>query len=367
MVGHRDVLQTSCPGTLHNYLPTLRSIAEYEYNHFANRSLGLSENEVIKATNSPTTYLTQNNQLRPIGTAGQKDCFVLANAGRIRSVSPTSLASATIGSPAGACSPPNYTWFYTQSTSQQYVLLYGDMYPIGYGDAVALNRGDKARPLSDAGVEYLENNYVSPQIPGHILIKASGAPEVYEANNDNLKHVRSPDSRDCFISQIGAVRNVPDSLISAYQANGKIISGGATCTVTTGLIGHPQGTSLAHVVNGTRRNVGNPAIRDCIASRNGFGAPYTVSQPVWDSLSSGISAYCPYSSEVRFVKEVSQPTVWRVFSDGRKQHANGFCVPDPLTTPLQKYRVWIVPNGEVAGHAYDGVFSVNPENCQAIT
>lgn len=367
IVGHRDVIQTSCPGTIHNHLATLRSIASTEYNHYSSRPFVPQNYEVVKGMDSPTVYVSIDNELRPLSSAGQRDCFIMAYTGRMRSVSETNIASLNIGSSAGVCSPPNYTWFYPEYSQQQYVLLYGGMYPAGYNDVVVMGGANKARPLSDVGIQYLYDTYVSPSIPDNILIKGAGQAAVYEADNDTLQHVTNPDSRDCLISQIGAVKNVPDSLVAAYQSNNKIISGSATCTITKGQIMNPDGMSVAQVVSGSRRYVSNPAIRDCIISKTNSGTPYKVSQTVWDSFSTGSNAYCPYGAEIRFVKEASNPAVWRVFSDGRKQHADGFCVVDPWTTPLNQYHVWIVPDGETAGHVYDGVFAATPENCAAIT
>ncbi len=367
IVGHRDVMQTSCPGSIHNHLTTIRSLASTEYNHYSSRPFTPLNYEVVKAMDSPAVYLAVNNELRPIGSGGQRDCYIMAYVGRMRSVSGANIASKTIGSAAPVCTPPNYTWFYPEASTQQYVLLYGGMYPVGYGDVVGLNGANKARPLSDIGIQYLHDNYVSPEIPGHILVKGATQPAVYEANNDNLQHVTSPDTRDCLISQFGSVKNVPDSLISQYQTDNKILGGAASCTVTTGQVMHPDGTAVAQISSGARRYVGNPAIRDCIIAWTNTGSPYKVSLSTWNGFSVGANAYCPYGSDVRFVRESSRPEVWRVFTDGRKQHADGFCVVDPWTTQLGQYRVHVVPDGETAGHVNDGVFNATPQNCAAIT
>lgn len=367
LAGHRDVNQTSCPGNLHNHLPTLRSWADNEFQRYNERPFTPSENDVVKGMNSPAVYIVQNNQLRPIGSAGHRDCFVMAYNGRMKSVSEANIASLPVGAAAGGCSPPNYTWYHPTTALQQYVLIYGGMYPVGGGDVQALNGANKARPLSDAGIQYLHDNYVDPEIPGNVLIRGSTNPAVYEATNDTLQHVTTSDTKDCLVSQIGSIKLVPDSLISTYQEDDKIVGGSARCTVTTGQIMNPDGMTVAQVVSGTRRSVGNPTIRDCIIVRTDTGTPYKVSQSVWDSFSAGAGAYCPYDAGIRFVKEVGDPTVWRVFSDGRKQHADGFCVPDPFTTPLAKYRVWVVPSGETLGHANDGYFHAGSTNCQAIT
>ncbi len=368
IVGHRDVIQTGCPGNLHNHLGTIRSLTSTEYNHYSSRPFTPLNYEVVKAMDSPAVYLAVNNELRPISTGGQRDCYIVSYVGRMRSVSAANIASKTIGSAAPTCMPPNYTWFYPEfNNTQQYVLLYGGMYPVGYGDVMALGGVNKAHPLSDAGIQYLHDNYVAPEIPGHILVKGSTQPAVYEANNDTLQHVTTIDTRDCFISQIGAVNNVPDSLISQYQTNNKIIGGAASCTVTTGQILHPDGAAVAQVASGVRHYVSNPSIRDCIIGRTGTGNPYKVSLSTWNSFSAGSNAYCPYGSSIRFVRENTSPQVWRVFTDGRKQHADGFCVVDPWTTPLEKFHVYVVPSGETAGHVYDGVFNATPSNCAAIT
>lgn len=367
IVGHRDVMQTSCPGNIHNHLPTIRSLASTEYNHFSSRPFTPLNYEVVKAMDSPAVYLAVNNELRPIDTAGKRDCFIMAYVGNMRSVSAANIASKTIGAAAPTCIPPNYTWYYPEADTQQYVLLYGGMYTASYNDVIALNGANKAHPLSDVGIQYLHDNYVDPEIPGHILIKGAGQPQVYEANNDNLQHVATIETRDCLISQIGSVNNVPDSLISTYQSEGKILGGSASCTISTGQIMHPDGAAVAQVSSGVRHYVSNPMIRDCIIGRTGTGNPYKVSLSTWNSFSSGSNAYCPYDSSVRFVRENSSPEVWRVFTDGRKQHANGFCVVDPWTTPLEKFHVHVVPSGETAGHTYDGVFNASPSNCAAIT
>lgn len=367
VVGHRDVNQTSCPGNLHNHLTTIRALANTEYSHYQDKPFVPSENDVVKSMNSPTVYVVQNNQLRPIGSAGHRDCFIMVYSGRMKSVTDANIASIPVGAAAGGCNPPNYTWFYPTTALQQYVLLYGGMYPVGSGDVHALGGANRARPLSDFGIQYLHDNYVSPEIPGRVLIKGATNPAVYESDNDTLQHVNSSDTKNCLISQLGAIKGVPDSLISSYQSDGKIIGGAAGCTITTGQILNPDGMTVARIVSGSRRPVGNPAIRDCIIVRTDTGTPYQVSQSVWNSFSAGADAFCPYDSSMRFVKEAGDPTVWRVFSDGRKQHADGFCVPDPFTTPLSKYKVWVVPNGEVMGHVYNGIFHASAQNCQAVT
>jgi hypothetical protein len=367
VVGHRDVNQTACPANIHNHLTTIRALATTEYEHYRQRPFATSDYDVVKSMNSPTVYLVLNNQLRQIGSAGQRDCFIMAYSGRIRSVTDENISSMSVGSAAGACSPPDYTWFYPENNPQQYVLVYGGRYPVGLGDVTELGGINKARPLSDVGVQYLQDNYLSPEIPGRVLVKGATQPAVYESNSDTLQHVTSPDTRDCLISQIGEIKKVPDSLISSYQTDGKIIGGAASCSITTGQILHPNGSTVAHIVSNTRRPVSNPTIRDCIIGRTSTGTPYKVSQAVWDGFSEGADAFCPYDSSIRFVKEAGSPTVWRVFSDGRKQHADGFCVVDPFTTNLDKYRVWVVPNGETVGHSNDGVFNATAQNCAAIT
>jgi len=367
LVGHRDVNQTSCPANIHNHLTTLRTLASSEYDHFNARPFVTSDYEVVKGMNSDAVYLVLNNQLRPLTGPGQRDCYILAYHGRMRSVSEANIASRSKGSSAGTCTPPDNTWYYPEASLQQYVLMYGGMYPVGQGDVTVLGGTNRARPLSDAGIQYLHDHYVSPDIPGHILIKGATQPSVYDANSSILRHVPNPDRRDCLISQIGEVRNVPDSLITTYQSDGKVNGSAATCTITTGQILNPDGMTVARVVSGTRRQVGNPTIRNCIMVRTDTGTPYKVSQSAWNGFSAGAAAFCPYDSSIRFVKEVSDPTVWRVFSDGRKQHADGFCVSDPFTTPLPKYHVWVVPNGETLGHTDDGHWSATPSNCAAVT
>ena len=105
---------------------------------------------------------------------------------------------------------------------------------------------------------------------------------------------------------------------------------------------------------GTSHAIVNDAVRNCIAVRAGTGPPADVHTSPVNEYPPGAPAYCPYQTDVglNFIYEGPDPTVWVVRQTASglvKYHAGGFCVPDPLTTQLKRYRLFRVPAGETAG------------------
>jgi len=165
-----------------------------------------------------------------------------------------------------------------------------------------------------------------------------------------MHYIGSPATRDCLLAsnQLGSGEEVvPGSFIARFP-----VGSNAYCQLENRQLLGPDGASVAYIQNGYKRPVTNPAIRDCIAVRAGAGQPLPVSANVWNSYTAGANAYCTYETEpgLNFVQENGDPTVWVVHGDGTKQHAGGFCVPDPLTTQLKKFHLFVVPPGETGGH-----------------
>ncbi|HWZ66072.1 MAG TPA: alkaline phosphatase family protein [Patescibacteria group bacterium] len=121
------------------------------------------------------------------------------------------------------------------------------------------------------------------------------------------------------------------------------------------------------IKNDTRHYVGNDLLLNCIRVRGGAGDPIQVDQSAVDNYGNSYSAYCPYPSEVHFVRGDGQAPVWRVFTDGTRLHVAATCVEnaeDPNTDTLQ--RVYVMPTGEVDGHRNLGDWYPNEEDCYGL-
>jgi hypothetical protein len=151
------------------------------------------------------------------------------------------------------------------------------------------------------------------------------------------------------------------------------------------MVGMPQGLPLAcnyehrivvrpngqayYIKQSKLYAIANPAVRDCIAVREGTGAPVSASDQTVDSyINSGAAAHCTYEDEpgLNFVRENNDPTVWLVHADGTKQHAGSLCASDAYTTTLKKFHVFTVPAGETAGHRQTPDWFASGDACAAL-
>lgn len=266
-----------------------------------------------------------------------------------------------------ACDFTDGQWLFGLPSNRQIVMMYGAGYNVGSTDeVVALGGQNQAAPVSDETIDGLLARTGS--LPNDELVKRYDTPQVYHVVDNKLHYVGSPATRDCLSARSGtAVRTVPIDLIGRMQANGQT-SPDAYCELENRQLLGPDGASVVYIKDGYKRRVTNPAIRDCIAVRAGAGQPLAVTDNVWNQYTNGPNTHCPYPPSIRFVQGSGQPEVWRVFPDGTRQHADGFCVSDPFTTNLEQFHVYVVPAGEVDGHALrdPSVFHASPENCATI-
>jgi hypothetical protein len=250
-----------------------------------------------------------------------------------------------------------------EPSGRQAIVLYNAGSSIGSPEeAIAIGAANKAAPVTDETVYGLLAR--SPSVPQGHIFRAGLATQAYQYVDGQMHYIGSPATRDCLLAtnQLGTGEEVvPGSFIARFP-----VGAGAYCQLENRQL--ILNGSVVYIQNGSKRPVTNPAIRDCIAVRAGAGQPLAVSSNVWNQYTYGPNAFCPYPASIRFVQGAGQPEVWRVFPDGTRQHADGFCVSDPFTTNLEQFHVYVVPAGEVDGHALRDppVFHASPENCAAI-
>jgi hypothetical protein len=147
---------------------------------------------------------------------------------------------------------------------------------------------------------------------------------------------------------------------------------GASMTLINGFnnrVAHrPNGQAFYFKVD-KRYYLPNPSVRNCVMVRYGTGTDFLTSDAEVNSFTDGgQTAHCPYELEtgLNFVKETSSPTIWKVNSDGSKQHVGSLCVVDPFTTVLKKFHVFTVPDGETGGHLVGADWFASGANCSAL-
>ena len=329
------------------------------------RGMTLPDNHVFRAAGQSDVYLSGGGQWHHVGSPGQRDCLLFKNSAVEEIVPASFIGRLPQGSPA-TCRLGDGAWLYDTSTNQQYLTVFGSAFQVQYGELAPLGGVDKAKPISHEGTGYLADLDFS--IPDNEMIKGFG-PAVYQVKSGKLQYVGNPAIRDCLTAATGKqVRQVPEDVITRMKALGRV-GPDAQCALEGKQLLGPNGTSVAWIKDGYRRPVINPAIRDCLAVRANAGAPLRADQGVWDSYQVGPNAYCPYPASMRFVRGDGQSAAWRVYPDGTRQLLNAYCHDvDPANANDPRYKVYVVPAGEVDGHALrqPNVFNVTVESCRAL-
>lgn len=259
-----------------------------------------------------------------------------------------------------ACDYTHGQWLYGSPSNRQVQVLYGAGHYVQYGEVAPLGGVDQARAVTDATIDSLLAQPLN--LPNYHLFKAVNSPTVYMVQGNQFRLVGSPSVRDCLIATYSVVvESVPQSFIDRLPKGD-----GAQCPYEGRQLMHPQGR-VDYVKNGQRHWVPNPTVRDCLIGRAGTGQPIAVPEPTWFSYSQGADAFCPYNRGANFVRENNNSTVWLVDPvTGIKRHVGTLCVPDPYTTQLHEYRVWVVPAGETVGYAIGGDWFATAPACQAL-
>ncbi|OHV61403.1 hypothetical protein BCD48_39750 [Pseudofrankia sp. BMG5.36] len=329
------------------------------------RGMSLPDNHVFRAAGQSDVYLSGGGQWHHIGSPGQRDCLLFGNSAVEEVVPASFIARLPQGAPA-TCRLGDGAWFYDTTTNQQYLTVFGSAFQVQYGELAPLGGVDKAKPISREGADYLER--LDFTIPDNEMIKGFG-PAVYQVKAGKLQAVGNPAIRDCLTAETGKqVRQVPEDVITRMKALGRV-GPDAQCALEGKQLLGPDGTSVAWIKDGYRRPVINPAIRDCLAVRVSAGAPLHADQAVWDSYPPGPNAFCPYPADARFVRGDGQSAAWRVYPDGTRQQLNAYCHDvDPANANDPRYKVYVVPAGEVDGHALrqPNVFNATVESCRAL-
>ncbi len=179
-----------------------------------------------------------------------------------------------------------------------------------------------------------------------------------------LHYVPSYDTLRCLVGSVpGEPTPIDEGVLRGVPRGAE-----AWCTYEGRLLQAPDG-QVFWVQQGQRQYIGNEAILGCIGGRAGAGSLIPVTRETIVSYPEGVEAFCPYPSEVRFVRGEGQTPVWRVYHDGTRQHALSLCIDDAESSATDpRFRVHVVPVGEVDGHRLrePSTFSASPETCEAM-
>lgn len=131
------------------------------------------------------------------------------------------------------------------------------------------------------------------------------------------------------------------------------------------LVLSPANNAVYYIKGGTKTWLQNSALVGCVSYRGAGTLIRNVPQQLIDKLPSGHSDYCTYETEpgINFVQERDSPYIWLVRPGGTMLQVGAACVPDAYSTPLKKFRIHVVANGEVAGHTKVGSFFGAPGIC----
>jgi surface antigen len=185
--------------------------------------------------------------------------------------------------------------------------------------------------------------------------------QVFESTQGLYRPVSSADMLTCLGNQ--PVINVPGEAMVGMPQGLPL-----ACNYEHRIVVRPNGQAY-YIKQSKLYAIANPAVRDCIAVREGTGAPVSASDQTVDSyINSGAAAHCTYEDEpgLNFVRENNDPTVWLVHADGTKQHAGSLCASDAYTTTLKKFHVFTVPAGETAGHRQTPDWFASGDACAAL-
>ena len=206
--------------------------------------------------------------------------------------------------------------------------------------------------------------------PNNTFVRIVGNGEVFRVDDGILHYVSSPSMLTCLTwGNDGVVVDI-DGAVVATTPRGNPLG----CEFEGRMLHSPDGR-VDYVKDGSRYHVPTGAVVNCLKARRGAGDPINVGYDTANSYpDSGVKAYCPYetSTGANFVREDGTSTVWVVGppqssgQPGVKRHAGSLCVPDPYTTNLLQYRVYVVPSGETAGHVQGPDFWASGSSCQAL-
>ena len=198
-------------------------------------------------------------------------------------------------------------------------------------------------------------------VPSNKPFRGRSSNQVFYYENGNLRLVPSPDTLSC-------LGNPPVTVVGDSTISGMPQGAWKTCNYEGRIIYRPDGRQY-FIMNGKKQAVGNTAISACIVARRGAGTPIATSDSTVNSyVDDSRIAWCNYEGQpgLNFVREQNSPTVWLVAANGLKRHVGTLCVPDPYTTPLTKFRVHVVPNGETAGHQQGADWFASGADCAAL-
>ena len=199
--------------------------------------------------------------------------------------------------------------------------------------------------------------------PNGSLVRVNETGRAFQVMNGELRVVPDEVTLACLSQgQPANVIAVNESMVAQLSHNGM-----AHCSFENKLLEAPDGR-IVWIKSGKQHWVMNDQIVHCLAVRGMAGDPIRVGQTTMNGYREGKPAYCPYGSSIRFVKGAGQSQVWRVYPDGTRQWVNGFCITDPFTTNQARFRVAIVPAGEVDGHSLRNpeIFNANWRTCERI-
>lgn len=193
--------------------------------------------------------------------------------------------------------------------------------------------------------------------PNNTYLRNTHTGQVFQWWDGQLHYISSQEMLSCLTQgNTGVVIPLPEAAFGGAPQGAP-----AQCQFEGKLLQAPNG-QVFWVKDGARRYVGNAQILNCLTVRANAGVPVPVPVETVNSYTLGAGAYCTYPADIRFVRGDGQAEVWRVFTNGTRQHAGSLC--SPQTDP--RYAVHVVPAGEVDGHAHIGMFDATPSACAAI-
>lgn len=193
--------------------------------------------------------------------------------------------------------------------------------------------------------------------PDNTYLRNNQTQQVFQVWSGVLHYIATPETLSCL------TEGHPDVVKGLDEAEfgGAPQGGTAYCAFEGKQIQAPNG-AVYWVKGGAKHYVGNQQILNCVRVRANGGDPILVPQATIDGYAETYGAYCSYPAEVRFVRGEGQAAVWRVHTDGTREYAQSLCEP---VTDL-RYKVHVMPAGEVDGHRYIGEFSPSPSVCAAV-
>lgn len=327
----------------------------------------------LKALAIPDYYEVQDGRLYWLDNFTVLDCLVRYKGGAVQQV-PASLINTfmNVGRRTGQishCEFPSNAAFYGPGGWERWY-IYGtnpyDRYRYAGQFAMFCRIGQDAPQigLSTPGLNQATEKANLLQCPDGSFVRNRQNNEVFYVTSGVLHYVPTYDAMGCLAN--GAP---PDPKGIDEGVLGTVPRGtDAVCSFEGKLIIAPRG-DVYWIKDGQRHYINNQAILHCIQVRTAARGPIPATDQAVNSFPEGDVGFCPYPSDIRFVRGANQTAVWRVFPDGTRQHAVNLCstnAEDPSTDA--RFRVHIVPTGEVDGHQLrnPATFSATPEACASV-